>query len=182
MVALTVSMYSWTELLRHQKGTVLWASAAYLSFSYVAFFGTGNIASISSFEISSTYRFVTVFSPFTMATILLFKVLLPFVVVCASFIFGIHLQVRPGEESSGAIVGDGGIFAGFLYVMGMADMMTVNFFFLVQDSGSWKSIGESISHFCISDLFILLQLCLFLAAYRLTKGFSADLSRKEKHY
>lgn len=52
---------------------------------YVAIFGTGNVASISSFEIRATYRFVTVFRPFLMSAILVWKLTAPMILVCCAY-------------------------------------------------------------------------------------------------
>lgn len=57
----------WTHLLKrwNQKTFFLltdWYSALQLVLINVAFFGTGNMASVASFEISSVYRFITIFN------------------------------------------------------------------------------------------------------------------------
>eukprot|EP00026_Physarum_polycephalum_P001275 Phypoly_transcript_01276.p1 GENE.Phypoly_transcript_01276~~Phypoly_transcript_01276.p1 ORF type:complete len:1047 (+),score=198.21 Phypoly_transcript_01276:62-3142(+) len=120
----------------------------YIVMCYVAIFGTGNVASISSFEISSTYRFVTVFSPFVMTSLLLWKLSAPMVIV-SSVYFGLTRLLRVPRP------------AVFLLVVGLADVMTLDFFFLVRDEGSWQEIGVSIGHFAICNMFIILQLILF---------------------
>ena len=45
-----------------------------------------------------------------------------------------------------------------MLVMAISDVLTMNFFWLVRDEGSWLDIGTSISHFVISSL-----LCVFVA-------------------
>ena len=56
-----------------------------LFFIVLAFFGTGNIASINSFDPSFVYCFVTVFSPFVMGSLLLYKIIIPFLLVTCFF-------------------------------------------------------------------------------------------------
>ncbi|XP_069766875.1 GPI ethanolamine phosphate transferase 1 isoform X3 [Narcine bancroftii] len=50
-----------------------------------AFFGTGNIASINSFDPESVYCFLTVFNPFAMGALMMWKILIPFVIVMCAF-------------------------------------------------------------------------------------------------
>ena len=45
-----------------------------------------------------------------------------------------------------------------MLVMAMSDVLTMNFFWLVRDEGSWLDIGTSISHFVIASV-----LCVFVA-------------------
>jgi phosphatidylinositol glycan class N len=117
-------------------------------FCYEAFFGTGNIASISSFELSSTYRFVTVFNPHLMAALLILKLVIPFALVAV--VFGVLCRVLVLNE-----------WHLFYLVIALADVMTLNFFFLVRDYGSWLEIGSSISQFALTNFFLIIQLILF---------------------
>uniref|UniRef100_A0A672IJB5 GPI ethanolamine phosphate transferase 1 n=1 Tax=Salarias fasciatus TaxID=181472 RepID=A0A672IJB5_SALFA len=54
-------------------------------FIITAFFGTGNIASINSFDPASVYCFLTVFNPFIMGGLMMWKVIIPFIIVMCTF-------------------------------------------------------------------------------------------------
>lgn len=110
-----------------------------------AFFSTGNIASVSSFSLDAVYRLIPVFDPFSQGALLILKILIPFAVISANL--GI-LNKRLGVAPS----------AIFMVVMAIGDVMTLNFFYMVRDEGSWLEIGTTISHFCIAS-----ALCVFLA-------------------
>lgn len=105
-------------------------------FLLTAFFGTGNIASINSFDLASVYCFLTVFSPFMMGALMMWKILIPFVLVMCAFE---AVQITTQLSSKGL----------FLVVLVISDIMALHFFFLVKDSGSWLDIGTSISHYVI---------------------------------
>jgi phosphatidylinositol glycan class N len=110
-----------------------------------AFFSTGNIASISSFSLDAVYRLIPVFDPWSQGALLMFKILVPFAVLSANL--GI-LNKRLGVAPS----------ALFMIVMAIGDVMTISFFWMVRDEGSWLDIGTSISHFCICG-----GLCVFVS-------------------
>ncbi|KAE8691544.1 gibberellin-regulated protein 14-like [Hibiscus syriacus] len=127
----------------------------------VAFFGTGNFASIASFEISSVYRFITVFSPFLMAALLIFKLFIPFLLVICAFSAITKLLKVPR------------IGCYFLVIL-CSDVMTIHFFFLVKNTGSWMEIGNSISHFGIMSAQVVFVLLLFA----LTNIYTKDIKMK----
>lgn len=122
----------------------------------VAFFGTGNFASIASFEISSVYRFITVFSPFLMAALLIFKLFIPFMLVICVFSAITKLLRVPR------------LGCYFLVIL-FSDVMTIHFFFLVRNTGSWMEIGNSISHFGIVSAQVVFVLLLFALTNVYTK-------------
>ena len=140
----------------------------YLVYCHIAFFGTGNFASLTSFDLSSTYRFVTVFSPFLMGALLILKVLLPFLMLALSFIL---IHTASGVEAGPSLIAVGGL----------ADILTINFFFFVRDHGSWFEIGQSISHFAMADVLLVFQLSIFgLATFLLGRFISSFLEKEVK--
>jgi len=73
------------------------------------------------------------------------KILVPFAILSANLgILNRRLGVAPS--------------ALFMIVMAIGDVMTISFFWMVRDEGSWLDIGTSISHFCIAS-----GLCVFVS-------------------
>lgn len=114
----------------------------FLFFVHLGFFGIGNVASISSFYLEPVYRLIPVFSPFSMTTLLLYKLLAPYVMLSIILAYLNHaLQLPP--------------FSLLLVSLCMSDVMTLMFFYRVRDTGSWLQIGESITFFFMSSLLFL---------------------------
>ncbi|KAI1497670.1 Phosphatidylinositolglycan class N-domain-containing protein [Biscogniauxia marginata] len=111
-----------------------------------AFFSTGNVASVSSFSLDSVYRLVPIFDPFSQGALLIVKLMIPFVLISANL--GV-LNKRLGVAPS----------ALFMVAIALSDILTLYFFWVVKDEGSWLEIGSTISHFAIASL-----LCVFVAA------------------
>ncbi|EGE78508.1 GPI ethanolamine phosphate transferase 1 [Blastomyces dermatitidis ATCC 18188] len=110
-----------------------------------AFFSTGNIASVSSFSLECVTRLIPIFNPFSQGALLILKILIPFAIISANLgILNRRLGVAPSSL--------------FMIVMSISDIMTLNFFYMVRDEGSWLDIGTTISHFCIAS-----GLCTFVA-------------------
>ena len=120
-------------------------SLFFFFFLQSAFFSTGNIGSISSFSLEAVARLIPVFDPFSQGALLMFKIMVPFAVLSANLgILNRRLGVAPS--------------AIFMVVMAFSDVLTLSFFWMVKDEGSWLDIGTSISHFSIASM-----LCAFVA-------------------
>lgn len=127
----------------------------FVFFIITAFFGTGNIASINSFDPASVYCFLTVFNPFIMGGLMMWKVVIPFIIVMCTFE---TIQVAT-QLSSRSL---------FLIVLVISDLMALHFFFLVQDYGSWLDIGTSISHYVIVMSMTIFLMLLSVVTHILT--------------
>ena len=137
----------------------------FVTFAIVSFFGTGNIASLNSFDPKSIQTLVTTFNPFLMGGLLLLKVILPFFLV-ALFAFCVQYVTHMPQKAL------------FLIVMIFSDFMGLHFFFHVTDQGSWLDIGTSLSHFVIVEATVIfLQIMFYLASFSMTLKFAQ--TRKE---
>lgn len=155
-------------------------SLFYLFFLHVGFFGTGNVASISSFYLSPVYRLVPIFNPFLMATLLLLKILVPFLILNAVFsLLATTPPLPPAATTSKMTIERGfklcgetapgglGLGSALSLVFGAgiaADVLALNFLFAVKSEGSWLEIGQTITHFVMANLLQIFMLALAAAS------------------
>ncbi|KAG7528585.1 hypothetical protein FFLO_06071 [Filobasidium floriforme] len=126
---------------------------SFLFLVHAGFFCTGNVASIASFYLAPVYRLVPVFQPAIMSTLLMYKIIVPFILLSAAFASICSRQRLPP-------------FALILLTLAMSEplndhwlfsaLLAICLFFFrqVQTTGSWLEIGSSISHFAIASLLI----------------------------
>lgn len=138
-----------------------------LCFGIVSFFGIGNIASVNTFDPATVYCFLTVFSPFVMGTLILLKMVIPFVYVSCAY----NCIVTMLGQS---------LRNGLLLMLVMTDIMALNFFFLVRDSGSWLEIGISISHYVIM-MVVCVGAVILMGLARLLTGADVVQRKSEDH-
>lgn len=140
----------------------------FVFFIVTAFFGTGNIASVNSFDPASIYCFLTVFNPFIMGGLLVWKIVIPFVLVSCAF-EAIQVTTQLSSKSL------------FLIVLVISDIMALHFFFLVKDYGSWLDIGTSISHYVLVMAFTIFIMLLSGLAQLLTTKRIEPWGRAKRH-
>lgn len=147
----------------------------YFLLLHVGFFGTGNIASISSFYLSPVYRLLPVFSPFWMAALLVLKLIVPFVflsgVLATLCIEPTEGRAYPPETDRVSILASGlGVRDVYIPLTAAAlagDVLALNFFFAIRDTGSWLEIGQSITHFVMANLMQMYMLVIAALAAHL---------------
>ncbi|XP_014480211.1 PREDICTED: GPI ethanolamine phosphate transferase 1 isoform X2 [Dinoponera quadriceps] len=176
LLTLTGNLYCWLTLtsptaLKHSKGSTtitedLIEAAFFMLYTLLCFFGTGNMASISSFDPSWTRHFVTVFSPFLMTSLILFKLSIPLILVgCANHALG--------TKSIS------------LAVLFLGDCLSLPLMYSVTPYGSWLDIGSAISKFIIAISLPCLLLLLQCLSYPLMKvnlkQFQVSLAPQKTH-
>ncbi|KRY49128.1 GPI ethanolamine phosphate transferase 1 [Trichinella britovi] len=130
-------------------------SAIFIFFLLLGFFGTGNIASINSFDPKFVMLFVSEFSPFLMGALLMLKILLPLLFACCTLRV---LELFTCSKLSTI----------YWYAVVICDLLALQFFFLLKDTGSWLEIGESISHYVIAMTLVAVVMTVYPLARFLT--------------
>lgn len=132
----------------------------------ISFFGTGNMATISSFDPNWVRCLVTTFSPFLMTGLILFKLSIPINLLSCAY-RAIHIVLRTDTRKM------------FVMMLLICDMMCLNFLFLVKNKGSWLDIGTSLSHFVIMEATTLVLMMFYGIAQLLTSlRINVDNERK----
>lgn len=123
---------------------------AFISLLYIltSLFGTGNIASVSSFDPNWVRCLVSTFAPFLMASLIIIKLIIPVLLVMCAVKLIISITKMELKKF-------------FIILLICCNIMCLNFLFLVKNTGSWLEIGTSISHFVIMEVTVL-GLCLLL--------------------
>ncbi|CAG4978608.1 unnamed protein product [Parnassius apollo] len=114
----------------------------FILYIILAFFGTGNIASLNSFEVRWVICFTTSFQPFVITGLILLKTLAPFLCVGCTFRAVQHITKAPADYLN-------------IIVLIYSNLMGVQLLYNVKNTGSWLEIGTSISQFVIVQVITL---------------------------
>lgn len=134
----------------------------------VSFFGTGNMATVSSFDPNWVRLLVSTFSPFLMASLIIMKLLIPILVaVCCLKSLQIITKVKAQTL--------------FLLIFVVCDLMCLHFFYLIKNKGSWLEIGSSISHFVIMECTTIVLIILYGCATLMTEFSFVGIKNNQKY-
>lgn len=140
--------------MQHQQKSVqhsMRVAFTILLYTFFSLFGSGNIASVSSFDPNIARCFLSHFAPFIIMSLVLLKLMVP-IVLNLSTLYTYSEYLRLYERQI------------FICLLIICDIMGMNFLFLVRNTGSWLEIGSSISHFVIMEVTTLVLLFLAFAA------------------
>ncbi|XP_034478994.1 GPI ethanolamine phosphate transferase 1 [Drosophila innubila] len=157
--------------LQHQQKSLqssLRLAFTVLLYTFFSLFGSGNIASISSFDPNIARCFLSHFAPFVIMSLVLIKLLLP-VVLNLSVVYTYCDYARQQERQI------------FICLLIICDIMGLNFLFLVRNTGSWLEIGSSISHFVIMEVTTLVLLLLSYVAKLMLRLANCDRVVAKRH-
>ncbi|KYB29869.1 GPI ethanolamine phosphate transferase 1 [Tribolium castaneum] len=122
---------------------------------FIGFFGTGNIASLNSFDPMWVRCFLTIFSPFKMAGLILLRIIVPFLFTSCAY-RAVNLLCKSNTLNM------------FCIVLMFSDLMLLELLYYITNIGSWLEIGMSLSKFIIMEAFVIIILILYGFAYLLT--------------